>query len=488
MIEYNESYRATYSPEDDKIRLYTGRVSREDYEFLRKNKFISTPKQSCDFVAHWSCNVEDIALAMCGTIEDEDQSLEDRAADRAERFGGYRDKRLAESLGHIYGYESRPEIHGYQSAKKAESAANAHNRIGDRAVTQWDKAEYWVSRTEGVIRNALYLSSPSVRLGRIKTIESDMRREEKFIRERNHTIDTLNKALLKYGDSPDDLSKCIGVMGSIYCVYNGKHTTIYSLIRYDGEQPRDVIEAYLKVHPKIDTTRNLEHLRLRLTYENMMIAAVGGKASDIDMELGGIVRLKLRHTGYMKTMQDAIINKINRSPLTKQITSIQVMREKDSMTGDIEKWGELEDNQFVEAIFNIERSTDLGYRSPTELSKKYLKQFTDYRKLTKTTVAPLFNPDEATAEFLQQSINRSFGDDNKVQKMTSVQYSALSKGTNSSGKVVCFDKYGKMIFLARQHKKDIACRVRMCERSIVILKDKSMKVYAFEKEAVHEPA
>lgn len=75
---------ATYSPEDNKLRLYVGRVPRDEYEKLRAQGWTSTPKQSCDFVATWTPDRRDTCLEYAEMIEDEDQSPEDRAADPAQ--------------------------------------------------------------------------------------------------------------------------------------------------------------------------------------------------------------------------------------------------------------------------------------------------------------------------------------------------------------------------------------------------------------------
>lgn len=170
--------QATYSPEDNKLRLYVGRVPRDEYEKLRADGWTSTPKQSCDFVATWTPTRRDTALEYADIIEDEDQGPEDRAADRAERFGEYRDKRTGEAVGQADRYEAGPQAHGYQSQARAERAANRHDRVASRACDAWSKAEYWQRRTAGVISNALYKSRPDVRMGRIKVLESDLRRFE----------------------------------------------------------------------------------------------------------------------------------------------------------------------------------------------------------------------------------------------------------------------------------------------------------------------
>lgn len=169
----------TYSPEDDKLRLYVGRVPRDEYEALRKAGFVSTPKQDCDFVAVWTPAREDMAkeyLEDGEDIGDEGYSPEERAADRAERFGGYRDKRANEAGVSADRFDAGPSAFGHQNRSRAERQAKRHDRNRTHAVSQWSKAEYWQMRTAGVISHALYKSSARVRRGRVLTLEAELRR------------------------------------------------------------------------------------------------------------------------------------------------------------------------------------------------------------------------------------------------------------------------------------------------------------------------
>lgn len=139
---FNESHQATYCPEDNKIRLYVGRVPREEYLALRSEGWTSTPKQDCDFVATWTPERWDTALSYAGVVTDEDQDPADRAADRAERFAGYRDKRTEEATGHADRYDDGPSVHGAQNYARAVKAADRHDRHANRARDAWGKAEY----------------------------------------------------------------------------------------------------------------------------------------------------------------------------------------------------------------------------------------------------------------------------------------------------------------------------------------------------------
>lgn len=225
------SIEATYCPEDNKIRLYSGRVDRETYERLREAGYKSTPKQSCDFVAAWSLEAEDIALELIedgDEIGDEDQSPEDRAADRAERFAMYRDNRRRESTSHADAFDAGPSTYGHQNAQRAERMARRHDRHRTGAVSQWSKAEYWQTRTAGVIRNAMYKSDARTRRGRLLRLEADLRRAE------------------------GSLSRCY------HCSENGARAL-----------------------------RVAEHLRNRVAYERVMLEAEGGTATDAEIIPGG---------------------------------------------------------------------------------------------------------------------------------------------------------------------------------------------------------
>src|SRR5690349_2492221 len=157
--------RATYCPEDNKLRLYVGRVPRDEYLKLRSEGWTALHKQreagGGDFVATWTPDRRDTALDYAGIIEDEDMGPAERAADRAERFAGYREKRTDEAVTRADRFDAGPSVHGFQSQARAERAAMRHDRVAARACDAWSKAEYWQRRTAGVISHALHVCSPS---------------------------------------------------------------------------------------------------------------------------------------------------------------------------------------------------------------------------------------------------------------------------------------------------------------------------------------
>ena len=79
------AYDASYDPSDDKLRIRaSARLDAETYARVKAAGFGWAPKQDL-FYAVWTPAREDLALELAGDIEDESTSLEERAAQRAER-------------------------------------------------------------------------------------------------------------------------------------------------------------------------------------------------------------------------------------------------------------------------------------------------------------------------------------------------------------------------------------------------------------------
>jgi hypothetical protein len=397
---------ATYCPEDDKLRLYTGRVSQELYKKLRAEGWTSTPKQTCDFVAKWTPERHKTALEYSDIIEDEDQDPASRAADRTERFANYRDKREFEALEKADQYEGQPLAHGFQDANRAERAARRHDRIGTKATDLWAKAEYWQQRTAGVISNALYRSLPSVRMGRIKEIETEINRAEK---EHKQSLAIWNTWLsAKDCKDPAKKTKLVNLLVdncNVRAKYrhprNGKTGSLYSLAQ-DPQDPittDEILDLYFQYNrePTLENDEWYRHQKLRLNYEHQMLEDQGSRCGFLEMEIGGFVNgLQIR--------------KINRSAATKRIVSVQVHGTKRGYTpeSDYKEWGN------IETLYNlnVERLDVSSYKAPTP---------EDIQKLEKTLAAeksgkpekercPLVNPTDDEAFKLQGLWNQQILD------------------------------------------------------------------------------
>lgn len=464
-----EHYSASYLPEDDKIRLYVGRVPRDEYNFLRAEGWTSTPKQSeagqGEFSAVWTPGREATALQYAGFIGDEDTPPTERAADRAERFGGYMAKRADEAGQHADRYDSQPSAHGFQSERKAEKAAARHDRIGDRATDQWSKAEYWQRRTAGVIEHALHKSSPGVRMGRIKTLEAELRKAQKEIE--NAARHYRNMVKLSALEDPEQKTRLVlQYVGSTSTwerylhpraatleteYWRTNETSLYSLMTYelDPISGAEACALYFSDHgePKVSTQWS-RHLELRLAYENQMLEAQGGRAAFVEMEAGGFIG------GHQ-------ITKVTKSPATGRVVSVEV--EHMSETNQYgREWSDGKGPRMLKTLINIERMGSSIYRAPTDEERTaYAEKVAAAKKATAKaakekaaagTNCPLINPTDEDAERLQALWNdkatecgwyqRNGGKPSEVLRLTQAQFSANSGGSYSSLSTITVCEHG----------------------------------------------
>lgn len=413
----------TYSPEDNKLRLYVGRVPRDEYEALRKSGWTSTPKQDCDFVATWTPAREDQAreyLDEGEDIGDEDYSPEERAADRAERFEGYREKRTDEATGAADTFTAGPQAFGHQNARRAERQARRHDRHRTYATSQWTKAEYWQQRTAGVISHALHKASASVRRGRILTLEAEQRKHEKSRTEHAERYAAWLKVLDMDGaDEPIPMETApttpaglsAYTLANYGCYGNYTHprkerpaASLYTLLTLseDPITPREAARLFIDHNTDPSRTdtysyRWMQHYALRLQYENAMLENEGGKAAEVEMIPGGFLRHVRRHgDGIAREYQ---IHKINRSPATKRITSVEVW--------DDQRYTYKLGNRVSSpglTLVNIERAGENVYRAPTEAELEAFQAAKKEAKDARTPI-PTINPTDEEAQAIQQQWN-----------------------------------------------------------------------------------
>ncbi len=184
------SYTATYSPDDNKIRLYAStRLDPETYARVKAAGFAWAPKQDLFVAPMWTPAREDLAVELAGDLEDEDKTLTERAEERAERFEDYSEKR-ADDADRAHAAVARiadgipmgqPILVGHHSEKRARKDAERIRSGMDRALKMWRTAEYWERRAAGAVRAAKYKELPGVRYRRIKGLEADSRKHAKDV-------------------------------------------------------------------------------------------------------------------------------------------------------------------------------------------------------------------------------------------------------------------------------------------------------------------
>jgi hypothetical protein len=192
MTQFN---KATYNPEDNKLRIYCNigeeRVSDEIYSLLREHDFIYAPIQKLFVAPAWSPKREDLCLNLVGNIIADDVTLVERAEAKAARLDDLSAKRAKEANGYLNAVhrmsqslsDNQPVLAGHHSQRRA---LKAHDKI-EALQEKWEEksgaVDYWLYRAQGVERHANSKSSTKTRLNRIKTLLADLRSYQRRISE-----------------------------------------------------------------------------------------------------------------------------------------------------------------------------------------------------------------------------------------------------------------------------------------------------------------
>lgn len=498
---------ATYSVEDNKFRLYPfARLDSETYERVKAAGFKWAPKQELFVAGRWTPAREDLLIELCGEVGDEDYSPEDRSADRAERFSGYRDRRAGEAIESADRFDSGPAAFGHQNRARAERAARRHDRHRTYGVRQWDKAEYWQDRTRAVIAHALFKSSVATRRGRLLKIESDLRAtiadsEEYAARFRRweavasmegadtpiEHISEPNRIGLGPGTTPaGKAAYALANSGRCYGEYihprTGLESSLYGLLtdKVDPITPAEAAALWLHLRERPDdpdsySSRWRRHYENRITYERAMIDAEGGMASELEMEPGGWIGAHQIH-------------KVNRSPVTGRVVSVAVMGTKTEYTR--ESGYRTAETRPALVTYKVERLGENAYRPPTdeerEAFKASQKAAKAERKATAPKAPPLINPTDEDAQRLQDEINARFPNEEPVTvlRITQAVYSANSKGDYSRASTAEINEHGR-IRTIRSRSREVVYKVRIAGSGyspcrVIVLTDKPQKPIPWE--------
>lgn len=318
-----QTLTASYSPEDNKLRLYaSSRLDADTYKRVKEAGFKWAPKQDLFVAPMWTPSRADLLIELCGEIGDEDTSLVDRAEERADRFDDYSISRIQDANRAHAAVESitsgipfgQPILVGHHSEARARKDAQRIENGMRKAVQMWDTAQYWKSRAAGALRAAKYKELPAVRARRIKGLEADKRKQERSREESAKWLNLWSREGLTHEEGLAVANQCwlhlprkegdradFSGAPTAYDALTGSHPTLYA--------PRtleEVIEAAKDKYPRFIEycTRWINHFENRIAYERAMLDEQGGLKSDnFNLEIGGRV---------LTRGEWAVITRINR--------------------------------------------------------------------------------------------------------------------------------------------------------------------------------
>lgn len=303
-------HTATYSPEDNKLRIYPAyRLDKDEYNRVKAHGFTWAPKQECFVAGMWTPDREDLCIEMCGEIGDEDKSLVERAEDRAERFEGYQENRTKDAEQARRAVSAiadniplgQPILIGHHSERHARRDAEKIQNGMRKAVKMWETAQYWKSRAASALAHAKYKELPAVRARRIKGLESDQRKQQKNKAEAERHLAAWSQDGLTQEQALAIASRCwlhLPRKAEDRQDFTGTPTAYDALTNsypnlYAPRTVEEIIAHALKVYPRtiVHCDRWLTHIENRLTYERAMLAESGGIATDkTGPEKGGACR------------------------------------------------------------------------------------------------------------------------------------------------------------------------------------------------------
>ncbi|WP_139591020.1 DUF3560 domain-containing protein [Escherichia coli] len=232
-----QMYRATYSPDDNKLRLYAvSRLDPETYKKVHDAGFRWAPKQALFVAPAWTPGREDVLLSLAGEIEDEDSTL----------------------------------------------------------------AERQEARARSALLHAKYKERPDVRWRRIKKIEADLRKAEKTIAQSQKYLtmwraESLDLNMAKLISSHDHISACFPLdtypRPAEKSQYEGSRS-LWSALDDDIITTEQAREIAIRCHERQiqHQQRWVNHYQNRLIYERAMLDESGGVVTRTqDFEPGGQV-------------------------------------------------------------------------------------------------------------------------------------------------------------------------------------------------------
>jgi len=291
------SYDATYSAEDNKLRLYASeRVDDDTYATIKHIGFKWALKQELFVAPKWTPAREDICIELAGEITAEQSTMVERAEAKAERLEDLADKRAEQATG--FGAAAarisqrfefgQPILIGHHSERKARKDQERMKTAMAAAVKAHDSVSYWKYKATGVECHANHKSNPVVRARRIKTLLAELRDRQ---RDLNHAFICLDKwDKLESETDVDVYEKLVDLFvgarlkgGAMAPQYPNK--SLYSQLKAGDVTRAEVVEKCFSFHEyqaqSPFTARWISHILNRLAFERSELGDVARFEGDV---------------------------------------------------------------------------------------------------------------------------------------------------------------------------------------------------------------
>jgi hypothetical protein len=327
---------ATYSPEDNKLRLYSStRLDAETFESIMALGFRWAPKQELFVALRWTPQREDICTELAGEIEAEEMTLAERAAMKAERLEELAEKRdrqanayasRAEELAERF-YMGQPILVGHHSERSARKDQERMHGAMTKANELHKASNYWLGQIAGVEHFANMKNRDRTRANRIKKLLADLRELQRGINRAHralavwetvttpeaiiHTLGNSDSRELfanygEWGEARDDATKAEGIRAA--CIARAQnaatgpnrarwiaHTLnrlgfersmLGDVARYAGDLSPAILQTFARTHgAEKPTARQVAPDRWQLeTPQPLPLHMADGEALELDAD------------------------------------------------------------------------------------------------------------------------------------------------------------------------------------------------------------
>lgn len=422
---------ATYSPEDNKLRLYPSRrLDAETFERIKALGFRWAPRQELFVAPSWTPEREDICTELAGEIEPEEMTLAERAALKAERLEELAHKRNREASSYARRadelaerfYMGQPILVGHHSERSARKDQERMHRAMSKANELHRTANYWLGRISGVEHFANMKNRERTRANRIKTLLAELRELQRGINRAHRAL-----ALWAKLETPEAITHALGNTDSreLFASFGDWSACRDDMTKAEGIKAQCVARAELAAFGP-NRARWIAHTLNRLGFERSMLGDVPRYAGELSP---AILQTFARTHGAEKPTARQVAPDRWRLE-TPQPLPLHIA-DGDALELDADGWRDM--------------MQGLGYEVPQKAKA------TPRRGST----VPLINPTLEQAEALQAAWNRraqatrsNWNPDKSpglVRQMTQATYSANSKGEYAACQTIEIDARGAPI-------------------------------------------
>lgn len=275
---------ATYSPEDNKLRLYpSARLDVETFQRVKNAGYKWAPRQELFVAPKWTPAREDLAVELAGEIEPEEMTLAERAEMKVERLDDLADKRAREAnqfqkaardISERFA-QGQPILIGHHSERKARKDQERMNAAASKANKAASAVDYWSYRARGVEHFANMKNDPRTRARRIKTLFAELRDLQRSLNDAHKALDLWNR-----NQTPEQIKALAN--------YTGLSLAPFGLWSDLDKGEKDPTEARAEMMAALERrihsptlARWITHTLNRIGFEQEMLGGVARHAGEI---------------------------------------------------------------------------------------------------------------------------------------------------------------------------------------------------------------